>query len=140
MFRVMCSGGRLGLSTGLAGESNRLQEIKTQILSREPYNRYLEGLEGRPYRISAEELQELLVRSEFEIRKLEKRLHVQEFRGAEAAIAFAEASSFGNFLGHLPDELRGQARAALVRELEREVPAAGIRRERTRILAIAAKP
>jgi arsenite methyltransferase len=140
IFRVMRCGGRLGLSTGLAGERNRLQEIKTKVLSREPYNRYPEGLDGKPHWISAEELRELLVASGFAITKIESRLHVQEFPGAEAAIAFAEASSFGNFLGHLPAAIRGQARAAIIRELEREVPAGGIRRERKRILAIAVKP
>jgi len=140
MWRLMRRGGRLGISTGLAGEPNRMQEIKAQVLAREPYNRYPEGLGGKPYRIDAEELRALLIGSGFEILKLEKRLHLQEFPDAEAAVRFAEASSFGNFLGHLPAAIRGQARAAIVAELAREIPPAGVRRERTRILAIAIKP
>ena len=139
IFRVLRSGGRLGISTGSKSGSSRLHEIKAQILSREPYCRHPESLDGRAYWVSADELKELLVKSGFEIKKIEERTTEQEFPNAEAAIRFSEASSFGNFLGHLPEPLRNQAREEIKRELERLMPE-GTRRKRLRILAVATKP
>lgn len=139
IFRLLRKGGRVGISTGSKASSSRLNEIKAQILSREPYCRYPESLDGKAYWVSAEELKALLARSGFEIKRIEMRSHVQEFSNAEAVIKFAEASSFGNFLGHLPGALREPAREAIVRELERLMPA-GLRRERERIIAVATKP
>ncbi len=137
--RVLRSGGRLGISTGSRSSSSRLHKIKAQILSREPYCHHPESLDGRAYWVTVEELKELLVRSDFEIKTIEERTTEQEFPSAEAAIRFAEASSFGNFLGHLPEPLRNQAREAIKRELARLMPA-GTRRKRLRILAVATKP
>ncbi|SRR5579875_830434 len=139
MFRLLRNGGRIGISTGSRNGPNRLQEIKARVLSREPFNRYPEGLKGRAYWVNADELRELLIASGFEIRKVEERTNVQEFPSAEAIIQFSEASSFGNFLGHLPEHLRAQAREAIACELAQSMPA-GLRRTRERILAIAVKP
>jgi arsenite methyltransferase len=58
----------------------------------------------------------------------------------EAAIEFAEASLFGNFLGHLPAELHTAAREEITRELEQFRTPEGIRREGARIIAVALKP
>jgi len=137
--RVLRSGGRLGISTGSRNSSSRLHEIKAQILSREPYCHYPESQDGTAFWVTAEELKELLIRSGFEIKTIEERMSEQEFPSAESAIRFSEASSFGNFLGHLPEPIRSQAREAIKQELQRLMPA-GTRRKRLRILAIATKP
>ncbi len=139
ILRLLRGGGRVGISTGSKHGPNRLQEIKARVLSRAPYNRYPEGMDGKAYWVSADELRELLVASGFEIKKLEERTNVQEFPRAEAVIRFSEASSFGNFLGHLPEAIRGQARDAIARELALSMPA-GLQRRRERILAIGLKP
>ncbi|WP_438043667.1 hypothetical protein [Sorangium sp. So ce128] len=57
-----------------------------------------------------------------------------------AAIAFSQASSFGNFLGHLPESLRSQAIEDIQRELEAFRTPEGIRLEGKRLFAIAHKP
>jgi arsenite methyltransferase len=93
----------------------------------------------------------LLQDSGFAIATLETRVSARDAaRGQwtiEGALEFAEASSFGNFLGHLPKELQSQAREEIKRELEslrarrksdnvarQNIPRAG------RIVAIATKP
>ncbi|MBI3801198.1 MAG: methyltransferase domain-containing protein [Deltaproteobacteria bacterium] len=137
IYRVLKKGGRLGLSTGSKDHPNQLQTIKAQVLAREPYSRYLEASGGGMYRVSADELRSLLSQSGFAVQKLEVRPHVRYHPSPQAAIEFAEASSFGNFLGHLPEALRTAAREEIKRELEQFRTPEGIRREGGRIIAIA---
>jgi hypothetical protein len=96
-------------------------------------------VDGRAYWIGPDELRELLFAGGFAITKVEERSNVQQFQNAEALIRFSEASSFGNFLGHLPVALRDRARQEIARELTVLMPA-GMERRRERILAIAMKP
>ena len=99
--------------------------------------------------LSQEEIGKLLLENGFEVAVLETRVSAS-MRGqwtAEGALDFAEASSFGNFLGHLPKDLQVSAREEIKRDLEsliarrrpddapRENPARG-----GRIIAVATKP
>jgi hypothetical protein len=70
---------------------------------------------------------------------MEVRPHVRYHPTPEAALEFVEASSFGNFLGHLPAELRTAAREEIMRELEQYRTPEGIRRDGARIIAVALK-
>ncbi len=125
---VLKKGGRLGISTGSKDHPNQLQAIKVLVLSREPYSRYAEASDGIAHRVSADELDILLRQTGFVVKKIEVRPHVRHHLTPEAAIEFAEASSFGNFLGHLPAELRTVAREEIMRELEQYRTPEGIRR------------
>jgi arsenite methyltransferase len=140
ILRVLKRGGRLGLSTGSKDHPNQLQAIKALVLAREPYRRYPEAVGGGSYRVSAGELEKLLAQIGFAVQKMEVRPYVRHHPTPEAAIEFAEASSFGNFLGHLPAELRTAAREEIMRELEQFSTPEGIRREGARIIAVALKP
>jgi len=140
IYRVLKRGGRLGLSTGSKDHPNQLQVIKALVLAREPYRNYAEALNGGAHRVSVGELKDLLSQVGFEERKMEVRPHVHYHPTPEAAVEFAEASSFGNFLGHLPEELRTAAREEIKCELEQFRTPEGIRREGARIIAVALKP
>jgi ubiquinone/menaquinone biosynthesis C-methylase UbiE len=140
IFRVLKRGGRLGLSTGSKDHPNQLQAIKALVLAREPYSCYAEALDGGTQRVSAGELESLLGQTGFAVKTIAVRPHVRHHPTPEAAIEFAEASSFGNFLGHLPAELRTAAREEIKRELEQFRTPEGIRREGARIIAVALKP
>jgi ubiquinone/menaquinone biosynthesis C-methylase UbiE len=140
IYRVLKKGGRLGLSTGSKEHSNQLQTIKARVLAREPYRRHTTGSGGGMYRVSVDELHSLLDQTGFEVQKIAVQPHVRHHPTPEAAIEFAEASSFGNFLGHLPEELRTAAREEIMRELEYFRTPEGIRREGARIIAVAIKP
>ena len=54
--------------------------------------------------------------------------------------AFNEASSFGNFLMHVPESLRPRARRDLAVELEKHRTPAGIELATNTLYAIATKP
>jgi ubiquinone/menaquinone biosynthesis C-methylase UbiE len=139
IYRVLKKGGRLGISTGSKDHPNQLQAIKALVLSREPYRRYAEASGGTADRVSAGELESLLRKAGFAVKKIEVRPHVRHHPTPEAAVDFAEASSFGNFLGHLPTDLRAAAREAITRELEQYRTPEGIRRDGARIIAVAVK-
>jgi arsenite methyltransferase len=139
-YRVLKGGGRLGISTGSKDHVSQLQEIRKRVLAREPYRKYPESSAGFAHRVGRDELQALLVAAGFDRVIVEVVPHVQYQPSAEAAIDFAQASSFGNFLSHLPAELGKQARAEIAAELAQHATKDGIRQESSRLVAVASKP
>ena len=139
-YRVLKPGGRLGISTGSKDHVNQLQQIRRRVLARAPFAGYPESSAGFPNRVGREELLGLLEGVGFARATVEVVPHVQFQPSAEAAIDFAQASSFGNFLNHLPAELRGAARAEIAAELGALATPEGIRQESARLIAIASKP
>jgi len=137
--RILATGGRLGISTGSKDHPNRLHEIKREVLSREPYSQYPESKAGAPERVSAAELRRLLEQTGFDVEAVDSVPHVSFQPSGEAAIQFSQASSFGNFLNHLPNALRAAAREEIRVELERQRTPEGIRQDGARLIAIAVK-
>jgi arsenite methyltransferase len=109
--RVLRTGGRLGISTGLKGHLTVLQQILRRVLAEPPFDRYPRIRESITFQVGAEEMRALFQTTGF----LPVRIEVQEtgrhHPSPEAAVRFTEASSFGNSFGHLPPELREPARA-----------------------------
>lgn len=140
IHRLLKPGGRLGLTTGAKDHPNRLQAIKREVLSREPYARYPESRDGTPHWVTTVELAGLLGGAGFTVQKIEAQENVHHQPDGRSAIAFSQASSFGNFLGHLPESLRSQAIEDIQRELEAFRTPEGIRIEGKRLFAIAHKP
>lgn len=140
IFRVLESSGRLGLSTLSEERNNPVRTATLQVLARPPYDAHQRNLKRVIHRVGKSELETILQTAGFTIKKIEVSEHIQHFPTPEALLEFVEASSFGNFLGHLPDDLRRPAREAIATELNRFVTPEGIRRETSRILAIAVKP
>jgi arsenite methyltransferase len=138
--RLLAPGGRLGLTTGLGDKLGTLQEVRKRVLTREPYARYPEASAGTAQRVTLAELRELFEQTGFALSSLEVLPNVVVQPSAHAAIEFSQASSFGNFLGHLPIDLRRSARAEIERELEAFRVPDGILLQGARILAVAQKP
>ena len=137
--RVLKTGGRLGVTTGSKEHVNPLQAIRQRVLAREPYSRFPESQAGTAHRVSADELRGLFAQTGFEPESIDVLPNVIVHRSGDAAIEFSQASSFGNFLGHLPDDLQRSAREEIRRELEALRTADGIRLENARIFAVARK-
>ena len=89
--------------------------------------------------MSLEEIASLLTETGFEPIIVEARQTARPHLSPEDAIQYSEASSFGNFLGHLPEELRARAREEVRRELEAAGHATAAPRERLQIVAVAIK-
>lgn len=137
--RVLKAGGRLGIATADREHKGVLQSLKAKVLSREPYRNYPEVLNGSAYPVNLVELVNLLDQTGFAVQKIELQPFLQYHPTEEAAIAFSEASSYGNFLGHLPQKIRKQARADIATELKKYRTSKGIIMDGVRIFAIAAK-
>ncbi len=135
--RLLTPGGRLGISTGAGERLGTLQAVRKAVLSREPYARFPESRDGTAHRVTLAELQGLLQQTGFAISSLEVVPNVTVQPTPNAAIEFSQASSFGNFLGHLPEALQQAARDEIVRELEAFRVPEGIRLEGARIFAVA---
>jgi hypothetical protein len=116
--RVLEPGGRLALSTGEKGR-NTLRAIRRSVLSREPFRQFTAAEDDLGHNVTQEELRALLLAAGFEIRQLDVIPHQTHHASARAAVEFAQASSFGNFLGRLPDPLRLAARLEIEAELEK---------------------
>jgi ubiquinone/menaquinone biosynthesis C-methylase UbiE len=137
--RLLKAGGRLGIATGDNAHISVLQSLKSEVLSREPYRSYPEALNGSAYSVSLVELANLLDQTGFAVQRIELQPSIQYHPTEEAAIAFIEASSFGNYLGHLPEDLRASARTEIAAELKKHTTSRGIGLDGVRILAIAVK-
>jgi arsenite methyltransferase len=140
IYRVLKAGGRLAISTGSKDRPNQVQEIKVRVLSREPLNLYPVAIGGVAYRVNAVELNDLFRAAGFTVKKIDLVPNVHHHLTPDAAIDFFEASSFGNFLGHLPPGLRALARSEIKHELEQASSPEGFKRQDVRMIAIATKP
>jgi arsenite methyltransferase len=137
--RVLKGGGRLGITTTSKEHPNTVQAVRRRVLSREPYSRFREHEQGSARRVTLTELAELFEAARFEVRSIDIEPHVGHFGTAEDAIEFSQASSFGNFLGHLPEDCRDQARREIAAELEKLRTPAGIPHQGARIVALGVK-
>jgi len=137
--RLLKAGGKLALSTGSKDHPNRIHDIQRRVLARALYNAHSQPEQGLPHRVSPEELRGLLAQSGFEVASLDVEPNSNTHKDAEAAITHSLASSFGNLLGHLPEELREAARRDVIAELQQFQTDEGIKQDGARILAVAVK-
>jgi ubiquinone/menaquinone biosynthesis C-methylase UbiE len=137
--RLLKPGGWLGVSTGSKEHPNRIHDIKSEVLARAPYRDHVAPEAGGTHRVSAEELKALFTQTGFALESIELVSHVTHHATAEAAIEHAEASSFGNYLGHLPAQLRERARREILEAVDELRTAQGIPQAGKRIIAVAVK-
>jgi arsenite methyltransferase len=141
--RVLRSGGRIGLTTrpppDRGGLRSPLHVAMAEAMAEPPFDRYPRSRTGSIFSVDADEMRALLVAAGFEPPSIELRPSVQRHATPEAAVRFSEASSFGNLLGHLPPELRPEARAAIMRRLAAFVTSEGIVQPGLRLVAVAVR-
>lgn len=138
--RLLRPGGRLGISAGAPGRGSSFEDAIDGVLSRPPYAEHLKARPRATFRIEESEMRELLRATGFSIVRLEALTAVQQYATAEDAIRFIQASSFGNFLSGMPDQLRSAARAAIAQALSATATSQGIPRDVRRVLAVAFRP
>jgi ubiquinone/menaquinone biosynthesis C-methylase UbiE len=137
--RVLKPGGRLGINTQLKGHVSRFQEIAAKVLSEPPFDRFPRPRPSLTFRVDPEELRAFFEMTGFAPTLIEVRETNRMHPSADAAIRFSEASSFGNFLGHLPTELRGRARTVIRQRLQALVTPDGIIQQGKRLIAVAVR-
>jgi len=130
--RVLRPGGKIGISTQLKGDQSRVQEVAAKVLSEPPFDRYPRPRPNLTFCVDAEELRAFFEMTGFAPTLIE----VREQKRMQPS---AEAASFGNFLGHLPPELRGRARVIIRQRLQALVTADGLIQHRQRLVAVAVR-
>lgn len=117
--RVLKPGGRLGVAGGSGDHPNYFYEIRKRILSKDPYRIYYPDTTiGAPKRITSDALTSLSKEaglSSTTIRFDSSALVVQT---KEELLQMATSSSFGNYVGKLPSEMRLAAQDEIMREFE----------------------
>ncbi len=137
--RLLRPGGRIGISTGLKGYRTPFQEIAASVLGEPAFARYPRPRETLTFRVEPEEMRALFETTGFAPTLIEVRETEQRHPSPEALIRFSEASSFGNFLGHLPPDLKLRARATIRQRLLAITGADGIVQRGRRIVAVAVR-
>lgn len=138
-YRVLKSGGRLGISTASKERPHALEQVVRSVVERAPYDAYPVTSATTPYKVTSEELTALLEQAGFRVRSIEIRSFVDQFDTPATVIDFSRSSSFGNFLGALPDELRLAAIDEIKAELVKLRGPEGIVLTRNLIFAVAEK-
>ncbi|MGE4080552.1 MAG: class I SAM-dependent methyltransferase [Reyranella sp.] len=139
-IRVLRPGGRLGLTTWPPGQRTMLQQARLEVLAEPPFDRHVRPADGVLFRVDEDRMRALLGQAGFTDIRIELRPAEQTFADAEAAIRYSEASAFGNFLGHLPVELRARAREEIRRQLQAKVGDQPVVRREHRMVVFARKP
>jgi arsenite methyltransferase len=135
--RLLYAGGRLGISTGLRGQVGDMHKAIAQAMAEPPFDRYPRAWNRATFRVDEGEMRELLGAAGFTPLLVEVRATEQFHASPEAAMRFSEASSFGNVLGHLPEDLKPLAREVVKKKLASIATPQGIVQRGRRLIAIA---
>lgn len=143
IFRVLKPGGRVGITTG-AKELNSdslPRQIADRVLKRDPYRSSvrLEDNTLNRHGLTTTELIRLLAGAGFKVKEIQVKGYTRTHATARDVIRFSEASSFGNYLNHVPDNLRDKAKDEIAHELEQLRTDQGIVLENHTIFAVAEK-
>jgi ubiquinone/menaquinone biosynthesis C-methylase UbiE len=139
-YRLLKPGGKVGITTGDRENPSGIKSITNRIFAQPPYVGQVKTSEDASKPVTGKELETLLADAgftEIEIKLIATRRY---YSSPEEAFAFNEASSFGNFLKHVPESLRSQARSDIAEELEKHRTPAGIELAQNNLCAVARKP
>jgi arsenite methyltransferase len=116
--RVLRPGGRLGVTTSPheLARAGTVALVLQPLLQRPPYAGHvdLSALTFGKRGCTSTDLVSLVLESRLELVELHVTQRVSRHESGEAFLDFVEASSFGNFLGVVPEELRTSFRGDLV--------------------------
>lgn len=143
IWRVLKPSGRVGITTGareLAAVTT-MRQVTDSVLARPSFRPHvdLEDYASTKFGVTSTQMVELFLRAKFSVRQIEIRPNTRTYRSGEEIVDFLESSTFGNYLAHVPDSLRAQARQEIVHELDARCVAGGIPFTGYTLFAIGAK-
>lgn len=120
--RVLKPGGRVGLTTNAKElvQATTLRLVTSRVLGQEPYRSLVSADDFAPtrYGVTATQLVELFLQAGFTVADLHILANQRHYESGSAIVSFVESSTFGNYLSHVPEELRDRARQDLAAEFE----------------------
>jgi arsenite methyltransferase len=138
--RLLKPGGTVGITTGDRENQSGVKKITNQLFARPPYVGQVKMSDDASKPVTRMELEALLSGAGFTEIGINLRTGKRYYSSPEEVFSFNEASSFGNFLMHVPESLRPQARKDIAEELEKCRTKAGIELNTNTLYAIARKP
>ena len=135
--RVLKLGGRLGISGGSGDFVTAYERIKTNVLSGEPFNVYLE--QSPPRFLKRRELESLLDDAGFSRREIVINKVVKSAKDADAMIEWLDTSSSGKTYGGIPLNLRIIARENMKREWDKLTTEEGIQIDLELLVTVASR-
>jgi SAM-dependent methyltransferase len=128
--RVLRPGGRLGVTTSPheLARAGTVALVLQPLLQRAPYAGHadLSALTFGKGGCTCTDLVSLVLESRLELVELHVTQRVSRYESGEAFLDFVQASSFGNFLRIVPEELRASLRADLVSAFDGQRGADGV--------------
>ncbi len=141
--RVLKPGGKVGLTTGARELAHTacFRVVTDSVLSRKPYSDVvkLEDYVTARQGVTSTQLVELLLDAGLDVSNVEIVSRRRRFATGAQIVDFLESSTFGNYLNHVPVELRDQAREDIVAEFENRRTEDGIDFRGYTIFAVAEK-
>jgi arsenite methyltransferase len=139
--RVLKPGGSIGITTPSPDGISRVIRLMTKkVISRPPFSEKVGHEDHEKVLITREELESLFSRTRYTGLDLVIKEGTVFHHSAKEMINFYSASSFGNFLRFMPDDLRDEFKQQVIRELERSIKDEGTELVSRTIFAIAKKP
>lgn len=139
--RVLKPNGRLGITTGSGDHRFPHETVRDRVLARDAYRAYQDGgVKGQAQLVTRKELERYLTDAGFHAGPVTEVPNELCTRDADTMIDFVESSSFGNYLGHLPEDVRARVRQEIAQEYEEFRTANGIRASAIDYLVVATVP
>ncbi|GES60578.1 methyltransferase-domain-containing protein [Aspergillus terreus] len=139
--RVLKPNGRLGITTGSGDHRFPHETVRDRVLARDAYCAYQDGgLKGQAQLVTRKELEGYLADAGFHAGPVTEVPNELCTKDADTMIDFVESSSFGNYLGHLPEDVRALVRQEIVQEYEEFRTANGICASAKDYLVVATVP
>jgi ubiquinone/menaquinone biosynthesis C-methylase UbiE len=143
IFRILKPEGKVGITTAAKELKSvaKVRVITDRVLQRAPYDKLvrLEDSTQNQHGLTTTELIALLTQAGFKIKEVQIKEITRKYQTAKDVIRFSEASSFGNYLNHVPDSLREQAKSDIEAELEKHRTEDGVQFNGYTIFAVATK-
>ena len=138
--RILKPGGKVGMSTIDRNNTLSVRAIAIKVLSRPSYAGLLKRGSDITRPVGKIELEQLFADAGFRDIAIEVLTKKQYYQSPKKFLEFYEASSFGNFLGNVPENIRAGVWSDMEEELEKRRTPEGIELVTTTLLATALKP
>ncbi len=139
-YRILKPGGKVGMTTIDRNNPLSVRAIAIKVLSKPSYKGLLTRRSDVTRPVGEKELELLFTDAGFQDISIEILTKKGHYQSAKNFLEFYEASSFGNFLGNVPESIRPAVWSDMEHELESRRTPAGIELVTNTILATAVKP
>jgi arsenite methyltransferase len=139
-YRVLKPGGNLGMTTVDRNHPFAMKAMMERLFSRPPYAGNVKFEDEMNMLMSTDELEGLLKNAGFQNIDMDSVNEMHHYASPDELFRFIEASSFGNFLREVPEDLRARALEDMKKGLEKMMTGSGLDLGSNTVFAMGRKP